>query len=129
MASVDFLVEDEQSLEKIRLVVAQCLDVSVARVAVIRDLAEYPAAGAYYAVCKVIPLTQGLKQLITVDWPAATPNAFIECLAKHFGSACVVPTNDHDPYKMEYVSPDGLRKQVALDTKLLDEHGVYQIVE
>jgi hypothetical protein len=129
MASIDFLIQEERSLETVKLVVSECLGVSDAVVAVIQNAADYPVAGTYYAVCKVHILPRGMKQLITVDWPAvATTDGLIECLASHFGVECLVPSKDTDPYRMELVSPDGFRKQVSVDVRLLDDYGVFQIV-
>jgi hypothetical protein len=130
MASMDFLLQEEQSLEKIKQVVAECLGVSLLAVTVIQDVSDYPSAGTYYAVCKVSALPRGMKQLVTVDWAGVEiSSGLIECFANRFGISCLVPTTDPNPYKMELVSPGGVRKQVSIDVQLLDDNGVYQIVE
>ena len=129
MAGMDFLLHEEQPLEKIKQVVAECLGVSLLDVTVIQDIADYPSAGTYYAVCKVSTLPKGMQQL-AVDWGAdEVPSGLIECFANRFGTSCLVGTNSSNPYKMELVSPDGARKQVSIDVRLLDDNGGYQIID
>lgn len=126
-SGIDIVIDVRLRPDQIRDAVASAVSVPARRVAVIYDLAKYPARESADVVCVVSGAAGHFVELISLQCePMTLPFLHALDVVARFCSTvrvkALAPDDGPDPYLMWLVEPDRPPSQVAVDPAALDDH-------
>jgi hypothetical protein len=125
-SGIDVVFARPVSAQDLMRALSTLFDVPSSRVAVITDVADYPAAQSVDVVCVTTSVGGDFAQLTSIQMQPRelrydTIVSFVQSLAEALSVQCIVPDEDIDPSSMILIEPGGAPERVHLDDEALDE--------